>query len=53
MNKKILVPLLAVLLVLLYIPGAPSSAQRLQHKVGTLLTSNGRGVGHFLDGVTS
>ncbi|HEY3718407.1 MAG TPA: hypothetical protein VGL39_28115 [Jatrophihabitantaceae bacterium] len=53
MNKKYLVPFLAVLLVLLYVPGAPLSAQHGAHKVGTFLTNTGRGVGHFLDELTS
>lgn len=52
-KRKVLVPLIAVLLVLLYVPGAPVSAARLQHKVGTWLSDTGRGVGHFLDSVTS
>jgi hypothetical protein len=53
MNKKLLVPFVAVLLVLLYVPHASTSAQRGAHKVGVFLTNTGRGLGHFLDGVTS
>lgn len=52
-KTKILIPLIAVILVLLYVPGAPTSAARMQHKVGKFLHDTGRGVGHFLDSVTS
>jgi hypothetical protein len=52
-KAKVLVPLIAVLLVLLYVPGAPVSAARLQHKVGKFLHDTGRGVGHLLDSVSS
>lgn len=53
LKAKVLVPLIAVVLVLLYVPNAPASAARLQHSVGAFLTGAGRGIGHFLDGVTS
>ena len=53
LKAKYLIPAFAVVLVLLYVPGAPASAQRLQHKVGALLTSTGRGVGHLMQSVTS
>ena len=53
MRSKFLMPALAVVLVLLYVPHAATSAQRGAHKLGVFLTDTGRGIGHFLDGVTS
>jgi hypothetical protein len=53
LKSKFLVPALAVLIVLLYVPHAATSAQRGAHKVGVFLTSAGRGLSHFLDSVTS
>ena len=53
MKSKFLMPALAVVLVLLYVPHAATSAQRGAHKLGVFLTSAGRGLGHFLDSVTS
>jgi hypothetical protein len=53
LKAKVLVPLLAVVLVLVYVPGAAVSVPRGVHELGAFLTSAGRGVGHFLDGLTS
>ena len=53
MRSKLLMPALAVVLVLIYVPHAAGSVQRGAHKLGVFLTDTGRGIGHFLDGVTS
>lgn len=52
-KAKVLVPLIAVILVLLYVPDAPTSMAHLQHKTGKFLTDFGRGVGHILGSVGS
>jgi hypothetical protein len=53
LKAKVLVPLLAVVLVLVYVPGAGVTVPRGVHEVGAFLTGLGRQVGHVLDSVTS
>jgi hypothetical protein len=53
LKSKVLVPLIAVILVLLYVPGAPTSVAHLQHKTGKFLSDFGRGVGHLLNSASS
>jgi hypothetical protein len=52
-KSKVLIPLIAVILVLLYVPNAPASMANISHKVGRGLTSFGHGVGQIMNSVGS
>ncbi len=48
--RKHLGALVVIVLILLYVPHAGTSAQKIQHELGGALTSVGHAVGQFLDG---
>ena len=53
MMRRALVPFLVPLLILVYVPGVGSSTTKITHSVAHFLDHTGKGVGDFLNKVSS
>jgi len=53
MTRRMLIPEIVLLIILIYVPHLAESTTRGAHEIGAFLTSAGRGLGHLLDKVTS
>jgi hypothetical protein len=53
MMRRALVPAIVLLLILVYVPGVGPSMTRITHSLAHFLDHTGRGVGDFLNKVSS
>ena len=53
MTRRMLIPAIVLLLILIYVQHIAESTTRGAHEIGAILTHTGRGLGRFLDKVTS
>jgi type IV secretory pathway TrbL component len=52
-TRRLLIPAIVLLIILIYVPHIAESTTRGAHEIGAFLTHTGRGLGHLLDKVTS